>query len=80
MNGQDAERRLHWLRLAQELGQEDDFRALLDDIRDTAVAEIYQALKAHRDQAHDDREPGWPLLTEAMVIAGDKRRDPSRPL
>lgn len=29
----DAERRMHWFRLARELGQEDDFRALLDDVR-----------------------------------------------
>lgn len=33
MNGEDADRRMHWLRLARELGQEDDFRALMDDLR-----------------------------------------------
>lgn len=37
MNGQDAERRLHWLRFAKEMGQEDDFRALLDDARAGSV-------------------------------------------
>lgn len=33
MNADDADRRMHWLRLAKELGQEDDFRALMDDLR-----------------------------------------------
>lgn len=30
---EDADRRMHWLRLAREYGQEDDFRALMDDLR-----------------------------------------------
>lgn len=33
MSTEDVERRLHWLRLARELGQEDDFRALMDDLK-----------------------------------------------
>lgn len=33
MNSEDMERRMHWLKLARELDQEDDFRALLDDVR-----------------------------------------------
>lgn len=39
MSVEDVERRLQWLQLARELGQEDDFRALLDDIRREAVDE-----------------------------------------
>lgn len=35
--GAEVERRLHWFRLARELGQEDDFRALLDDAQRQAV-------------------------------------------
>lgn len=40
MNGEDMERRMHWLKLARELGQEDDFRALLDDVRREALDHI----------------------------------------
>lgn len=44
MNGEDMERRMHWLKLARELGQEDDFRALLDEVRQQAVSDHTEGL------------------------------------
>lgn len=41
MNAEDADRRMHWLRLAKELGQEDDFRALMDDLRQEGAAGLH---------------------------------------
>jgi hypothetical protein len=37
--------------------------------RKDAGEEIAAKLKQRRDAAHDIRQPGWPLLTEAWVIA-----------
>jgi len=44
--------------------------ALTDEAitRAEVASEIYFALKARRDEALKQRAPGWPLLTEAMVI------------
>jgi hypothetical protein len=38
-SAEDVERRHHWFKLARELGQEDDFRALIDTERRDAVEE-----------------------------------------
>lgn len=46
MSIEDVERQ-HWFRLARELGQEDDFRALLDDVRREAV-EQHQAAEERK--------------------------------
>lgn len=39
------------------------------EIRRQVTEDIYAALKKRRDAARGARERGWPLLTEAMVIA-----------
>lgn len=38
-------------------------------IRRAVADEIYEAIKKRRDEAHDEHHRGWPLLTEAMVLA-----------
>lgn len=46
---EDVERRLHWFRYARELGQEDDFRALLDSVRREGADEARRQMQAERD-------------------------------
>lgn len=40
-------------------------------VRRQVADEIYAAIKKRRELAINNREPGWPLLTEAMVIAAE---------
>jgi hypothetical protein len=55
---EDSERRLHWYRLAEELGQRDDFLALIEAERRDAV-EMYKASRPLLDRARLDQLWGW---------------------
>lgn len=61
MNAEDADRRMHWLRLARELGQEDDFRALMDDLRREGAEGArreFRLIKSPPDTHADHSPPG----------------------
>jgi hypothetical protein len=47
VSAEDMERRLHWLRLARELGAEDDFRALMDDLKREGAEEARRGAGSH---------------------------------
>lgn len=61
-----------------------DVGALLDQAymqgRREAADEIADALKLRRDEARADEQRGWPLLTEAAVIARNIGSQPPQPV
>ena len=44
---------------------------LANEVRKQVADEIYQALKRRRNEAREDQQRGWPLLSEAMIIASE---------
>lgn len=79
MSTEDVERRLHWLRLARELGAEDDFRALMDDLKREGASQAFSrealATAAHRyycvmpnEPAHAPDETDYDKADEILEI------------
>lgn len=85
----EVERRQHWLQLAREMGAEDDFRALLDDVRRENVdwremfkryAQVVEYHESYTYLTPDDwTAEEWPSIIAALDEAGLRPDAPIRP-